>query len=351
MTDIQIDQYFQLYQHYPLIDVRSPGEFEKGHIPGAFNIPLFSNDERAHVGTVYKNEGQDKAIELGFQYVTPKLQWFVDETLKIAPDKKVIVHCWRGGMRSHSFAKHLIDNGFQDVKVITKGYKAFRNFVLNLFEKEVDLKVIGGFTGSGKTHILHQLQKMNCQVVDLEQIAKHKGSAFGSIGEDRQPTVEQFENNLFLQWYQLDFNKPVYVEDESHSIGGVKIPMSLYKKIRESRVYFLHIPKEKRAKLLVDDYARFDNQLLKNGILKITKKLGGLVTQQALEALDSENYFDVAMLALNYYDKSYLRGVERRKKDLIEPIELNESDPKKNAIFLKNYIEKNTIINQHTSSF
>ncbi len=343
MTDIQIDQYFQQYHHIPIIDVRSPGEFEKGHIPGAFNVPLFSDNERAHVGTVYKQEGQEKAIDLGYLYVKPKLDWFIKEALRIAPGKQVAVHCWRGGMRSHAFADHLTENGFEDVMVIKQGYKAFRNHVLSSFDVDVDLKVIGGYTGSGKTHILKNLMELDCQVIDLEGIAKHKGSAFGGIGEDSQPTVEQFENDLYMQWRKLDYSRPVYIEDESHNIGAVKIPMNLYTKIREAKVFFLDVPKEYRAKLLVQDYACYDNELLRSGILKISKRLGGLVTKLAIEALDKKDYFDVALLTLNYYDKSYMRGILRRDKEKVVKILLTDADPDLNASYIKRFVEEEAL--------
>jgi len=340
MTDIQIEQFYQDYDHLPVIDVRSPGEFDKGHIPGATNIPLFNNDERAHVGTVYKQEGKDEAIAVGYEYVKPKLKSFIEESLSVAPDGKVVVHCWRGGMRSHAFAQHLADNGFTEVYVITGGYKAFRNHVLSTFDKDIDLKVIGGYTGSGKTYILEHLKELGCQVVDLEALACHKGSAFGGLGEKSQPTVEQFENDLFIKWKDLDALSPVYIEDESHSIGSVKIPMNLYTRMRDAIVYFLDIPKEERAKVLVKDYSGFDNQLLEKGIQVISKKLGGLVAQKALEALNNSDYYEVAMLTLNYYDKSYLRGVMKREPEKIVKIELPDANPQQNADKIKNFIEE-----------
>ncbi len=340
MTDIDIQTYYKQYDNLPIIDVRSPGEFEKGHLAGAYSIPLFDNAERAHIGTVYKQQSKEEAIELGYKYVTPKLQWYVDEALNVAPGRKVVVHCWRGGMRSHSFAKHLEDNGFDEVLVIDKGYKSFRNYVLSSFCVEVNLKVIGGYTGSGKTYILKSLEALNCQVIDLEALANHKGSAFGSIGEDKQPTVEQFENNLFERWRNLDFSKPVYIEDESHNIGQVKLPMPLYTKMREVDLYFLEVPKEVRAQTLVKDYAGFSNELLKKGIQTISKRLGGYVTQLALDALEKNDYFQVAMYTLNYYDKSYKRGMLRREENKVIRVELSEADPDINAGYLKNIVEE-----------
>ncbi|MGQ1786860.1 MULTISPECIES: tRNA 2-selenouridine(34) synthase MnmH [unclassified Saccharicrinis] len=339
MTEILIEEYFNIYNSYPIIDVRSPGEFSKGHIVGAHNIPLFTNAERAHVGTVYKQQGQEIAMDLGLEYVTPKLSWFVEESAKWAPNKKVVVHCWRGGMRSHAFADHLEENGFEDVRVIQKGYKAYRNFVLDSFKKEVDLKIIGGYTGSGKTHILTRLNELGCQVIDLEALACHKGSAFGAIGENSQPTVEQFENNLFDLWRKLDFNQPVYLEDESHNIGRVKLPMDLFVKIRNAKVYFLDIPKEKRALALVKEYAGIDDELLEHGILTIAKRLGGLVVKEALEALGKKDYLKVATLTLNYYDKAYMRGVLKRDSDKIVYLELADSDSHFNAKYIKRKIE------------
>lgn len=342
MLDIQIADYFNKYSSLPLIDVRSPGEFNKGHIPSAFNIPLFTNDERAHVGTVYKQKGQDKAIELGYEYVTPKLNWFVEAAKEVAPNNKVVVHCWRGGMRSHSFAEHLSKNGFDEVKVVSKGYKAFRNFVLDSFDVNADLKVIGGYTGSGKTYILSSLKDMGCQTIDLEDIANHKGSAFGAIGESDQPTVEQFENNLFEQWRKLDFNQAVFIEDESHSIGGVKLPMNLFKKIRSAVTYFIDVPKEKRALTLVDDYAGIDDVLLKEAIIRISKRLGGLAAKQSLEALEIKDYNKVAMLSLNYYDKAYMRGVLKRDENMVVYLNMLDTNPELNAKIVMQEVEKST---------
>ncbi len=340
MTDISIQTYYQQYENLPIIDVRSPGEFEKGHIPGAFSIPLFDNEERAHIGTVYKQQSKEDAIELGYKYVTPKLQWYVDEALKVASNKKVVVQCWRGGMRSHSFAKHLEDNGFEEVFVIDKGYKSFRNHVLDSFNVEADLKVIGGYTGSGKTYILKSLEREGCQVVDLEGVANHKGSAFGSIGEEEQPSVEQFENNLFEKWRKLDFSRSVYIEDESHNIGKVKLPMNLYTKMRSADLYFLEVPKEARAHVLVKDYAGYNNDLIKAGILTISKRLGGYVTQLAIEALEKNDYFQVAMYTLNYYDKSYMRGMLRREINKVVKIELSDANPDVNALYVKKIVEE-----------
>ncbi len=334
--DISIQEFLGEYRHLPLIDVRSPGEFEKGHIPNAINIPLFTNDERAHVGTVYKQDSKKAAIQLGYKYVTPKLEWFIEESNKTAPDKNIVIHCWRGGMRSHSFAQHLKDNGFNTVYVIDKGYKAYRHEALNNFNMG-SLIILGGYTGSGKTHILQQLKAAGQQVLDLEGLASHKGSAFGNIGMDKQPTTEQFENNLYWQWRHFDFNKPIWVEDESPNIGDVNIPIQLFQKIRNSEVLFVEISKEERAKLLVNEYVLGDKAQLTNGINRISKRLGYDITQKAHNYLDKNNFYEVALLMLTYYDKYYKRGMKKRDENRIKLIPLKNTDATVNAQFLINF--------------
>ncbi len=319
----------------PIVDVRSPGEFKKGHIPGAVNIPLFSNDERAHVGTVYKQKSKEAAIEVGYTYVNSKLEYFINESLKVAPSREIIVHCWRGGMRSSSFAEHLDGNGFKEVKIIRGGYKAYRNFVLDELGKPMSLKVLGGYTGSGKTYILEELKKLGEQVVDLEGIANHKGSAFGAIGQKAQPSVEQFENNLHHELIKLDLNKFVWVEDESHNIGRVRIPMQFFSQMRDAMLYFVDISKEERSRFLVEEYAVLDKKMLEASILQITKRLGGLNTKLAIEDLKAGNFYKVALILLQYYDKAYLKGMNTRESDRVIKIPLSDTDHLKNAKIIK----------------
>lgn len=322
----------------PLIDVRSPGEFQKGHIPGAKNIPLFKNDERAHVGTVYKQQSKEAAIEVGYTYVNPKLKWFISESAKVAPSEKIAVHCWRGGMRSKSFAKHLSENGFNEVYVITGGYKAFRNYAQNAFKTDAEICILGGYTGSAKTHILHLLAEMGEQIIDLEGLASHKGSAFGRVGNGDQPTIEQFENNLFWQWKELDYSKPIWIEDESHRIGLVNIPMNFFLNMRSRPVIFMDIPRSERARHLVRDYEMVDKSMFADSILRISKRLGGLNTKKALEHLEANELFEVAMITLKYYDKYYLRGLENREHNAIYPLEIAEINFEQNAKqILKHY--------------
>lgn len=337
----EIDIVDFLQTNTPLIDVRSPGEYTKAHIPSAVNIPLFSDDERAHVGTVYVQQSKEKAMELGYKYVTPKLHDFIEQSTHLAPDKNVAVHCWRGGMRSHAFAQHLYDNGFLEVKVITGGYKAYRARLHQTFDHSFQLKIVGGYTGSAKTHIIQHLKCMGLQAVDLEALAKHKGSAFGAVGNEVQPSVEQFENNLFEEWRKLDYSKPIWLEDESHNIGGVNIPMNLFNQMRNSPSYFLDIPKEERARHLVTEYANADINMLEEAIHRISKRLDGLKTKEALQSLQDRNFYDVALIALSYYDKSYLKGIKFRDQQKVYIIPMPTTDPVENANTIIQYDKRN----------
>jgi len=339
VIQLTINEYFSRYINLPLIDVRSPGEFTKGHIPQANNVPLFSDSERAAVGTMYVRQSREKAIALGYEFVTPKLQHFIDQSTDIAPEKEVVVHCWRGGMRSAAFAKHLSDNGFRKVYLITGGYKAFRNHALKALHLPYKLKVLGGYTGSGKTHILSEISQLGHQIVDLEGLARHKGSAFGGLGMPGQPTVEQFENDLFEALRPLDHSKPIWVEDESQNIGKVQIPATFFQQIRQSRLYFVDIPSEKRVANLVHEYGNSPQSDLEDSINRIHKRLGGLATKHALQHISDGNYSEVARIALYYYDKSYLLGMSNRNKDLVTTIQLDDTDPVLNARIIMNKIE------------
>ena len=179
----------------PLADVRTPAEFAHGHVPGAFNLPLFSDEERVSIGTTYKQVGKEAAILLGFDLTGPKWSGFIKQALEMAPEKKIAVHCWRGGMRSGAMAWALDIYGFE-VYQVEGGYKQYRRWVLDQFEATYALFILGGMTGSGKTRILHELRSLGQQVIDLEELAQHRGSSFGSMNKLVQPTQEQFENNL-----------------------------------------------------------------------------------------------------------------------------------------------------------
>lgn len=325
----------------PIIDVRSPKEYKNGHIPNAVNISLFTDEERAAVGTAYKRVSKEKALELGYEFVTPKLERFFSQSLAVAPKKKVIVHCWRGGLRSNAFSSFLEERGFEKVYIMEGGYKAYRNYVLQFFEQTFILNVLGGYTGSGKTEILHSLAQKGEQVVDLEGLANHRGSAFGGIDLLPQPTTEQFENNLYTMMQGLDMNKPIWIEDESSAIGRINIPIGLFNQMRTQCIYFLNISQQERAKYLVVTYAGLNAEGLSDAIGRIKKRLGFDKAKLAQQELENKNYEKVVELVLHYYDKYYLRGLQKRDKATIIELKIATIDAAATAVDLINVIKKN----------
>lgn len=314
----------------PVIDVRSPGEYAYAHLPGAINVSLFSNDERAQVGTCYKQIGRDAAVLLGLELVGPKLANFVKTARAIAPAGIILIHCWRGGMRSGSMAWLLETAGFQ-THTLVGGYKAYRNHVLAAFEQPHQLRILGGKTGSGKTDILRELSVLGQQVLDLEDLANHKGSSYGAIGQLAQPSSEQFENIIYQHWQHLDPTRPIWVEDESRSIGTCTISQAIWTQMRAAPVAFIDLPKHVRVARLVKEYACFDHELLLQATNRIKNRLGGQHYQAAIEALENRDYAQVADLTLTYYDKAYLHGLSKRNDQTIHNLQIEEDNPTQTA--------------------
>jgi tRNA 2-selenouridine synthase len=296
----------------PVIDVRSPGEFARGHIPGAVNVPLFTDAERAVVGTLYKQQGRDKAVLEGLRIVGPKLAAIVEQARALAPDGRIRVHCWRGGERSGSVAWLLDKAGFDQVHALKGGYKAFRGHVLAELERPVPLRVLGGYTGSGKTELLNTMRRAGARVIDLEGLAHHKGSSFGAIGQAPQPTTEHFENLLWHALHQLGTGAPIWVEDESRTIGRSHLPDAFYQSIRRAPLYFVDIPVEERVQRLVAEYGNAPKEQLAEAIVRIRKRLGPQHAKAALEALDAGDLVTVATIALTYYDRAYRHDMADR---------------------------------------
>ncbi len=323
----------------PILDVRSPGEFLRAHIPNAHSLPLFTDEERAKVGTCYKQQGKDKAVELGLEFVGPKLSSFVKFAKKIAVNGEVLVHCWRGGMRSGSMAWLLSTAGLR-VYLLEGGYKSYRNFVLHVQSKPMKLRVVGGKTGSGKTELLQEMKLAGFQVIDLEAIANHRGSAFGHFGLPQQPSSEQFENLLCQEILKLDLQKPIWVEDESRHIGKVFMDFEFYKQLRSAPVLFLDISPEVRLPHLIEVYANYPKEMIIMALDKIKKRLGGNWHQAALQALDENNYHEVGKIALTYYDKAYMYGLTQREHANIQTIHVDTIESKEQLKVIKDYLIK-----------
>ena len=353
---IHIDKFLELSKKHMVIDVRSPGEFAHAHIPGAYSLPLFTDEERKIVGTVYKQQSRAEAIKIGLDFFGPKMKKMVEEVESIVrsgelgveslnenngvktPDSRLttnnslLLYCWRGGMRSAGVAWLLDLYGFK-VYTLSGGYKKFRNHVLETFKQPFNFKILGGYTGSGKTEVLRSLQQKSEIVIDLENIANHKGSAFGNIGLPKQPGQEMFENLLANELqsksnvhnqYEIENSGtsfsphsitqiPIWLEDESQRIGLVNLPNDIWNNMRKSPVYFLDIPFEERLKSLVIEYGRLDKQQMIDAIGRIREKLGGLNAKAATELLEEGTTIESFRILLKYYDKFYLKALHNRR--------------------------------------
>lgn len=324
MKNIGIVDFLSERELTPVIDVRSPAEYSKGHIPGAFNIPLFTNEERAIVGTKYVQESRYNSVIAGLDFVGPKLSGFIDKVSTIAPDKKVLVYCWRGGMRSSSMSWLFNLAGFNS-KTLIGGYRSYRRYIKEYLEKPLNIIVLGGMTGSGKTELLSQLSKFGQQIIDLEGLANHKGSAFGAIGQNPQPSTEFFENLLFEEISKLDPNIPTWVEDESKSIGTVFIPNEFFSQMLNSPVIAIELPTDIRIERLAKDYTNCNPELLVDSVNRITKRLGSDNASRAIKSIQEGRFGEAIEITLKYYDKTYLYGLSS-KKNKLTIVQLDKND-------------------------
>lgn len=317
-----------------VVDVRTPAEFEAGHLPHAVNIPLFTNQQRAVVGTLYKQKGKHEAITQGLAFVGPHLAEWVVQVRALAAGRKVHVHCWRGGMRSSSMA-WLFETAGIPCAVLKGGYKAYRQaFGALLQQHPWQFAVVAGPTGCGKTAILDELEAQGEQVLPLEALACHKGSAFGALGQAAQPTNEQFENELHRVLRGFTPLRPVWVEGESKTIGRNFIPQLLFDRLQQAITFEIQLPQEPRLDRLVKEYAGYPTEELETAFVKISKRLGGLRTTQALEFIHANQFREAAQIALQYYDKSYAYTLGQRPGQAIQ-IALATDQPEQTARLLR----------------
>jgi tRNA 2-selenouridine synthase len=307
-----IAEFLDLRFTLPVVDVRSEGEFESGHIRGAVNIPILNNAERKAVGTDYKQKGRNAAIKTGFQLVGPRLTGIIEEAEKVAMGGEMLVHCWRGGMRSGNFCQFV---GMAGVKAssLDGGYKTYRHRALQAFEVPYQLIILGGLTGSGKSEILRSLRDLGEQVVDLESLANHKGSAFGALMMPPQPSTEQFQNELFEDLHALDPARRIWVEDESIAVGKIFLPEPFWRRMTTSPVIEMEVPKDVRISRLVAEYGPADPEEFLTCMNKIEKKMGGQNLKAARERLHSNDMPATIDLLLTYYDKAYGTGLKNKK--------------------------------------
>jgi tRNA 2-selenouridine synthase len=341
LNKIDINNFLELAENIPVIDVRSPSEYNNGHIPVAYNIPLFDDSEREAVGIKYKKEGRGKAILKGLELVGTSMHMKLSKALKIAKEGKLLVHCWRGGMRSETMA-WLFSLGDINTEVLEGGYKTYRHYVLEALSEKRKIIVLGGMTGSSKTHILKQINKAGKLFIDLEHIANHKGSAFGALGQAPQPSSEHFANLFFDQWRKIDKNQPLWLEDESRNIGTVFMPDIFYNNMQEAPVIVLLLDLDKRLPRLIEEYSAYPPELLIESIMKIRKRLGGDKAADAVNAVETGNFAKAIEITLKYYDKTYMFGITRKPAGNIMYVETDTDNIEENALKVLKAAEKIT---------
>ncbi len=317
MQILNPEDFLTLKKSLPVVDVRSPGEFTEGHISGAINIPIFNDDERAIVGTLYKKTGRVPAIEKGLEIVGPKMAQFVREAIRIASSGQLLVHCWRGGMRSESMA-WLFERVGIKCFILEGGYKSYRNYLLERAGNIPHLMVIEGHTGSGKTEILYHLKEMGEQIIDLEGLANHKGSVFGGIGQQPQPTTQQFQNDLLDELLGMDLSKKVWIEGESQTVGRVFLPDPLWERMNATQNIEILVPRTDRISRLVKEYGALPDELMENAIQCIVKRLGDQRMKEILACYREKELHDVADKLLEYYDQTYQFSRDKYKKKYLE---------------------------------
>ena len=291
-----------------MIDVRSPSEFLRGHIPGAQSYPLFTDQERAIVGTLYKQNSPSEALEAGLKLVADKLPNLID-SLSALPTP-LQIYCARGGMRSHAVG-HLLTSLKLPCNVIKGGYKQYRSSVLQTFQKPYKLTIVAGLTGSGKTAYLQKLAEAQEQVLDLEGIACHRGSIFGAL-EDPQPTQQQFENEIAEKLNQLSPTRPIFVEDEARTIGACTIPESLFLQMQEAPYIELTCSKERRIENLLDQYTHIDAEEIIHCTKLLRKRLGSQRVEQIIAAVERREFREAVFHILHHYDKSYEKALSKK---------------------------------------
>jgi tRNA 2-selenouridine synthase len=329
----------------PLIDLRSPAEFAQGHIPGATNLPLFDNDERAEIGTLYKQQGRQAAVLHGLALVGPRMVSLgaalldalaehstASSTASSSPAQPhnapcLRLHCWRGGMRSGSVA-WLAGQLDLPVLLLGGGYKAYRHWVLELFERPWPLRLLGGRTGCGKTDLLLALRQQGVAVLDLEGRAHHRGSSFGALGLPPQPSSEHYENLLAADLASLEGADEIWLEAESSQVGRCRIPAGLWRQMKGAPALEIQRPLEQRVSQLVAIYGMQDPAGLAEATQRIAKRLGPQRTALALEAIAAADWASACRQMLDYYDRCYDHDLSSHA---VQAVDLGELAPSEAA--------------------
>ncbi len=333
----------------PIIDVRSPDEYYKGNMPNSINIPLFDNEERSKVGTIYKKYGKEKAVIQGLEYLSNKIEnmlknlfeaidlYKLDNYYSKLEEPALKIYCSRGGMRSKSIAWLLEKYNLKNI-TLNSGYKSYRKWTLDSFNIDWEIVLIGGKTGTGKTKLLKLLDKYNYQIIDLEALACHRGSTFGGLGMVKQPSNEQFENLIAEKLKEFRKDNKILLEAESANIGKCKIPHQLFSQMKTAKRIEIINSESNRVEELVKTYSIYEVEDLKDAVLRIKKRLGPQRTKIAIDSINNKDWETVCKSVLSYYDKCY--EYEKIGKENIKVLDMtNIYDDQKTIKLIKEILK------------
>lgn len=318
--------------NYLFIDLRSEKEYGLSHIPFATSLPILDDTNREIVGIAYKNQGKERAIELGYSHVLPKLDDLISSIKKSLEDREVVLYCSRGGMRSQAIYK-LLSQELDGLHRLVGGYKSYRRYLLEGIAGEIekrDFLVFQGLTGVGKTRILKGLAS-SYNVLDLEGLASHRGSVFGGLGLEDQPGQKQFENNIFD--FFLRTRGPILLEAESSKIGKLNLPRELREKMLLSPIILVESSLSSRVRLLMEEYG---SELEKNkkelidDIWMLKRRLGNDTCRELEGFLEEGSMAEaIELLLVSYYDPLYIHSIERARKRVVYSLDIdNRNDLK-----------------------
>ncbi|MCH5276452.1 MAG: tRNA 2-selenouridine(34) synthase MnmH [Desulfovibrionaceae bacterium] len=332
---------------WPVLDARSPAEYARAHIAGALNLPVLDDEERAAVGTAHAKSGPEAAVHLALRLAGPQLAAKLARAHALIREghasdardgksagghgksarKNVLVHCWRGGMRSRSLA-WLLELGGYSVHMLEGGYKAYRNWARACLTQPRPVLVLGGMTGSGKTAMLAELARLGAQVIDLEELAGHRGSAFGGVGLGGQPCNEWVENALAERWRNLSPSRPVWLEDEDRRIGSVSLCGEFFEHIRTSPLVLVDVPLADRVERLARMYTGpgYRDALLAC-VERLRARLGDEAARRCMDDIRSGRYREAVAALLRYYDTRYARQMDKHGRPLVRRIALAGDNP------------------------
>jgi tRNA 2-selenouridine synthase len=328
----------RLHEFDTIIDARSEGEFNEDHLPNAVNWPTLNNEERRDIGTLYKQVNAFEAKKRGAAIAARNIADHIErEVIDKPKDWRPLAYCWRGGQRSGSLSLILGQIGFR-MTLVEGGYKAFRAAVVQDIVRLVDtldLRVICGTTGSGKTRLLQALAAQGAQVIDLEALANHRSSVLGAIPGLAQPTQKRFDTLIWNNLRCLDASRPVYIESESKKVGNVTVPLSLIENMRKSTCMNLVLPDACRVSLLLEDYDFFVQDIEHFcERLQVLTEFRGKVMVEGWQASVRAGKIEpvVKELLTQHYDPVYLQSMRRNFQQFEHAITIAPEDHSKGAM-------------------